>query len=61
MFLKWRQKKVQLSDEAYQKLDTLQSDKEKLNDYANQLIAKIAPLDKSIFEANGNSCTFRFL
>ncbi len=51
--LKMAAKKVQLSEEAYQKLDTLQSDKEKLNDYANQLVAKIAPLDKSIFEANG--------
>lgn len=51
--LKMAAKKVQLSDEAYQKLDALQSNKEKLNDYANQLVEKIAPLDKSIFEANG--------
>jgi len=51
--LKMADKKVQLSDEAYQKLDALQSDKEKLNDYANQLVVKIAPLDKSIFDANG--------
>lgn len=50
--LKMAEKKVQLSDEAYQKLDALQSDKEKLNNYANQLVAKIAPLDKTIFEAN---------
>jgi hypothetical protein len=46
-------KKVQLNDEVYRKLDALQSDKEKLNDYADQLVAKIAPLDKSIFEVNG--------
>jgi hypothetical protein len=51
--LKIAEKKVQLNDEAYQKLNALQSDKEKLNDYANQLVEKVTPLDKSIFEANG--------
>jgi very-short-patch-repair endonuclease len=51
--LKTAEKKIQLSDEAYRKLDALQSDKEKLNDYANQLVKKIMPMDKSIFEANG--------
>jgi very-short-patch-repair endonuclease len=51
--LKIAEKKVQLNDEAYQKLNALQSEKEKLNDYANQLVEKITPLDKSIFEANG--------
>lgn len=50
--LKMAEKKVQLSDEAYQKLDALQYNKEKLNDYANQLFTKITPLDKSIFDAN---------
>jgi len=46
-------KKVLLNDEAYQKLDTLQTSKEKLNDYAKQLFTKILPLEKSIFEVNG--------
>ena len=47
------QKKVTLSDEAYHKLDSLQADKDKLNDYANQVYAIIDPLGKSIYEANG--------
>ena len=47
------QKKVTLSDEAYHKLDALQADKDKLNDYANQVYAIIDPLGKSIYEANG--------
>jgi len=51
--LKMASKKIKLNDEAYQKLDALQADKEKLNDYANQLDVKILPLNKSIFEANG--------
>jgi very-short-patch-repair endonuclease len=51
--LKMAEKKIQLNDEVYQKLDALQADKEKLNDYAAQLAVKIAPLDKSIFEVNG--------
>ncbi len=51
--LKMAEKKIHLSDEAYQKLDALQSEKEKLNNYANQLVTKITPLDKSIFDVNG--------
>jgi len=51
--LKMASKKVQLNDEAYQKLDVLQADKEKLNDYANQIVIKVNPLGKSIFEVNG--------
>ena len=51
--LKMANKKIQLSDEAFRKLDALQADKEKLNDYANQLVEKVAPLNKSIFEVNG--------
>lgn len=46
-------KKVSLSDEAYQKLDILQADKTKLNDYADQVYAVVEPLGKSIYEANG--------
>ncbi|MGL4908906.1 MAG: DUF4011 domain-containing protein [Bacteroidales bacterium] len=51
--IKMAEKKVQLKNEVYQKLDALQSNKEKLNDYASQIAEKISPLDKSIFEANG--------
>ena len=47
------QKKAVLSDEAYQKLDLLQADKQKLNDYANQVFEVVHPLGKSIYEANG--------
>lgn len=47
------QKKVTLSDEIYQKFDTLQADKKALNDYANQVYDIIDPLGKSIYEANG--------
>ena len=47
------QKKASLTDEAYQKLDALQADKTKLNDYANQVYKAIQPLGKSIYEANG--------
>lgn len=46
-------KKITMTDEAYQKLDLLQADKEKLNDYADQVYATIEPLKKSIYEANG--------
>lgn len=45
--------KAQLSDEAYLKLDTLEKDREKLNEYAGQLHTKINPLGKTIYEVNG--------
>jgi len=51
--LKMSTQKVQLNDEAYQKLDTLQIDREILNNYANQLFTIISPLCKSFFEVNG--------
>ena len=47
------QKKVTLTDEAYQKLNVLQADKDKLNDYAEQVYEIIEPLGKSIYEVNG--------
>lgn len=50
--LKIADKKVNLNDVAFQKLDALQSYKEKLNEYVFQLVTNIAPLDKSIFDAN---------
>ncbi|MGN1457114.1 MAG: DUF4011 domain-containing protein, partial [Acutalibacteraceae bacterium] len=51
--LEFSQKKVTLSDEAYQKLDILQADKNKLNDYAAQIYEIIEPLGKTIYQANG--------
>lgn len=45
--------KALLSDEAYLKLDTLERDREKLNQYATQLFEKVEPLGKSIYEVNG--------
>ena len=47
------QKKVKLTDEAYQKLNVLQADKDKLNAYAEQVYERIEPLGKSIYEVNG--------
>lgn len=45
--------KAELSDDAYLKLDTLERDREKLNQYAAQLFEKVKPLEKSIYEVNG--------
>jgi len=45
--------KAQLSDDAYLKLDTLEREREKLNQYAAQLFEKVEPLGKSIYEVNG--------
>ena len=45
--------KASISDEAYQKLDTLQADKEKLNEYVSELHEIVEPLHKSIYEVNG--------
>jgi hypothetical protein len=47
------QNKKALSDEAFQKLDLLQADKEKLNEYAKQVFDTVMPLDKSIYQVNG--------
>jgi len=46
-------KKAILNDEAYQKLELLHEDKQKLNEYANQIYSTVMPLGKSIFEVNG--------
>ena len=46
-------KKVRLNDEAMQKLSTLQEDRKKLNQYAEQVFAPVEPLGKSIYEVNG--------
>ena len=45
--------KGRITDEAYQKLETLQYDRQKLNDYAKQVYSPVMPLGKTIFEANG--------
>lgn len=44
---------VKLSDEAFQKLDLLQTNKEKLNDYIEAIHEKVMPLEKTIYEVNG--------
>lgn len=46
-------KRAELSDDAYLKLDTLERDREKLNQYANQIFENVNPLGKSIYEVNG--------
>ena len=46
-------KKATLSDEVYQKLDLLQEDRKKLNEYANEIYTVVQPLGKSIYEVNG--------
>jgi len=51
--LKMASQKAQLKEESYQKLEALQTDRDKLNAYVHQLHIKISPLGKSIFEANG--------
>ena len=51
--LKLSQKKATLSDEAYRKLDNLQYDRQRLNDYADQLFTTVEPLGRTIYEANG--------
>lgn len=45
--------KANLSDEVFQKLDLLQEDKEKLNEYAQQIFEVVEPLGKSIYQVNG--------
>ena len=51
--LNFSKTKAQLSDEAYIHLDTLYNDREKLNNYADQLFKNVEPLNKSIYEVNG--------
>lgn len=45
--------RANLSDEAYQKLDLLQEDKQKLNEYAQQIFTVVEPLGKTIYQVNG--------
>lgn len=45
--------KAQLSDEAYMKLETLYQDKEKLNQYAEQIFETVSPLNMTIYQVNG--------
>lgn len=45
--------KAQLSDEAYMKLETLYQDKEKLNQYAEQIFETVHPLNMTIYQVNG--------
>ncbi|MFZ5944439.1 MAG: DUF4011 domain-containing protein [Bacillota bacterium] len=45
--------RANLNDEAYQKLDLLQEDKQKLNEYARQIFTVVEPLGKTIYQVNG--------
>ncbi len=45
--------KASLSDDAFQKLELLTSDREKLNAYATQLHTPVQPLNKTIYQVNG--------
>lgn len=45
--------KAELSKDAYLKLDALERDREKLNQYASQLFENVDPLGKSIYQVNG--------
>ena len=45
--------KTKISEEASQKIASLQSDKEKLNDYCKQIHTVIEPLGMTIYQANG--------
>jgi len=47
------QKKATISNEAYQKLDLLLSNKQKLNEYAYQIFEIVQPLGKSIYDVYG--------
>ena len=47
------ERRVRLSDEAFQKLDLLQENKEKLNEYARQVFEVVEPFGKSIYQING--------
>ncbi len=47
------QKKATLNDDAFQKLELLLSDKERLNEYAAQVFITVMPLGKSIYQVNG--------
>lgn len=46
-------KKANLSDEVFQKLDLLQTDKENLNQYSEAIFTKVSPFEKTIYEVNG--------
>lgn len=47
------QKKATLSDEAFEKLNTLSNDRERLNQYVKQLHTLVEPLKQTVYEVNG--------
>ena len=47
------QKKATLNEDAFHKLELLQSDKERLNEYATQVFETVMPLGKSIYQVIG--------
>ena len=46
-------KKSRISDDVYQKLSSLDLDRQYLNDYAEQIYTIVKPIEKSIYEVNG--------
>lgn len=52
--LKLARKKADISDEIFQKLELLENDRNKLNEYSKELFTNIEPLNKNIYEVNGN-------
>ena len=46
-------KKSEISDEASIALNTLYQDKQKLNEYADELFESVSPLNMSIYQVNG--------
>lgn len=46
-------KKAELSDEVFQQLNKLKADRDELNAYSEEIHTKIEPLNKSIYEVNG--------
>ncbi|NCC61018.1 MAG: DUF4011 domain-containing protein [Verrucomicrobiae bacterium] len=47
------QNKATLRDDAFQILESLQADKQNLNEYADQVFATVMPLGRSIYQVNG--------
>ena len=45
--------KAQISDEASMKLEALYQDKEKLNEYAEQIFTNVSPINMTLYQVNG--------
>ena len=51
--LNFAQSKAHLSEDAFQKLNLLQSDRNRLNEYSQAIFTTVSPLNKTIYEING--------